>query len=59
MLGSVAGIVGCIQATEAIKVLLDFGETLEGRLLLIDARTMNWHDLRLKKDPSCAACGGR
>lgn len=59
VLGSVAGIVGCIQATEAIKVLLDFGETLEGRLLLIDARTMNWHDLQLKKDPSCAACGGR
>ena len=59
VLGSVAGIVGCIQATEAIKVLLKFGETLEGRLLLIDARTMSWHELRLKKDPSCPACGGR
>lgn len=57
VLGSVAGIVGCIQATEAIKVLLDIGETLEGRLLLLDARTMTCHEVRLKKDPGCKHCG--
>ncbi len=57
VLGSVAGIVGCVQATETIKVLLGFGETLAGRLLLLDARSMNWHTVRLKKDPQCKVCG--
>ncbi len=59
VLGSVAGIVGCIQATEAIKVLLGIGETLAGRLLLIDARTMEWHSVRLRRDPDCQECAGR
>lgn len=59
VLGSVAGIVGCVQATETIKVLLDFGESLEGRLLLLDARTMNWNTVKLKKDPSCKVCAPR
>lgn len=57
VLGSVAGIMGCIQATETIKVLLDFGETLDGRLLLIDARSMEWQMVRLRKDPECPVCG--
>ncbi|MGA8261805.1 MAG: molybdopterin-synthase adenylyltransferase MoeB [Arenicellales bacterium] len=57
VLGSVAGIMGCIQATEVIKVLLDFGETLEGRLMLIDARSMECHTVRLRKDPKCPVCG--
>lgn len=56
VLGSVAGLMGCIQATEVIKVLLDIGETLEGRLLLIDARTMEWQMVRLRKDPECPVC---
>jgi adenylyltransferase/sulfurtransferase len=57
VLGSVAGIIGCIQATEVIKLLLGFGETLSGRLLLLDARTMEWHSIRLSKDPKCKVCG--
>jgi len=56
VLGSVAGMMGCIQATETFKVLLDIGETLEGRLLLIDARTMEWQAVRLRKDPECPVC---
>lgn len=56
VLGSVAGLMGCIQATEVIKVLLDIGETLAGRLLLIDARSMEWQMVRLRKDPECPAC---
>jgi len=59
VLGSVAGLVGCIQATEAIKVLLDIGNTLAGRLLLIDARNMDWHMVALRKDPQCAVCAGK
>lgn len=57
VLGSVAGIVGCIQATETIKLLLGFGETLAGRLMLVDARAMDWHVVALKKDPRCPVCG--
>ena len=57
VLGSVAGMMGCIPATETIKVLLDIGDTLEGRLLLIDARTMEWQTVRLRKDPECPVCG--
>ncbi|HSH42865.1 MAG TPA: HesA/MoeB/ThiF family protein [Arenicellales bacterium] len=57
VLGSVAGMMGCIQATEVIKVLLDIGETLAGRLLLIDALSMEWQTVRLRKDPECRVCG--
>ncbi len=57
VLGSVAGIIGCIQATEVVKLLLGIGETLSGRLLLLDARTMEWNTVRLKKDPKCKVCG--
>ncbi len=57
VLGSVAGIIGCIQATEVVKLLLEIGETLSGRLLLLDARTMEWNTVRLKKDPKCEVCG--
>jgi molybdopterin/thiamine biosynthesis adenylyltransferase len=57
VLAPVAGIVGCVQATETIKVLLDIGETLEGKLLLLDARTMEWRTMKLKRDPACPVCG--
>ncbi len=57
VLGSVAGIIGCIQATETIKVLLDIGATLSGRLLLLDAYTMDCRVIRLVKDPRCEVCG--
>jgi adenylyltransferase/sulfurtransferase len=56
VLGPVAGMVGSIQAIETVKVLLGFGETLAGRLLLIDARSMDIRALRLSKDPHCPVC---
>lgn len=56
ILGSVAGLVGCIQATEVIKLLVNFGETLTNKLLLIDALNMEWHTVKINKDPKCAVC---
>ena len=56
ILSPVVGIIGSIQATEAIKVLLDIGETLDGKLLLLDALQMEWRTLKLKKDPHCPQC---
>jgi len=52
----VVGIIGTIEATETIKVLLDLGETLTGRLLILDARTMEWSVMKLTKDPNCPVC---
>jgi len=57
VLGPVAGIVGCIQATETLKLLLGVGESLAGRLLLVDARYMQFHWFELKRHPRCPACG--
>lgn len=57
ILGSVAGIIGSVQATETVKVLLDVGETLAGRLLVLDAVTMEWRSIALRKDPNCPVCG--
>ena len=56
VLSPVVGIIGSVQATEAIKVLLDIGETLDGKLLVLDALHMEWRTLKLKKDPSCPVC---
>lgn len=53
------GIVGCIQAAEALKVLTGAGTTLKGQLMLIDALTMDIRSIKLKKDPDCAVCGRR
>jgi len=51
------GIIGSIQAAEALKLLMGTGRDLTGRLLLLDALTMEWRTVRLKKDPHCAVCG--
>jgi adenylyltransferase/sulfurtransferase len=59
VLGVLPGLVGTIQATEAIKLILGVGETLAGRLLLIDALTMEFRTMQLSRDPSCPACGTR
>ena len=56
VLSPVVGIIGSIQATEAIKVLLDTGESLDGKLLMLDAMQMEWRTLKLKKDPECPVC---
>ncbi len=57
VLGPLVGMVGCIQAAEALKVLGGFGEPLVGRLLSVDALTMQWHTVRFRKDPQCLVCG--
>jgi len=51
------GIMGSMQACEAMKVIMGIGKTLEGRLLLLDALTMEWHTAKLPKDPGCPVCG--
>ncbi len=56
VLAPVVGIIGTIQATEVLKVLLGMGDTLDGRLLLLDALTMEWRSMKLRKDPACS-CG--
>lgn len=57
VLGVLPGLVGTIQATEALKILLGKGETLEGRLLIIDAMRMDFRNVRLRKNPDCPVCG--
>ena len=59
VLGVLPGIIGTIQATEAVKLVLGIGRTLAGRLLLVDALTMEHRTVRLRKDPACPACGTR
>lgn len=50
------GIIGSMQAAEAIKVLAGIGTTLAGRLLILDALEMKWHSVRVQRDPGCAVC---
>ena len=57
VLGVLPGIVGCIQANEAIKLILGIGSPLIGRLLLFNALKMQFRELKLQKDPSCPICG--
>ncbi|HVF40720.1 MAG TPA: molybdopterin-synthase adenylyltransferase MoeB [Gemmatimonadaceae bacterium] len=59
VLGILPGLIGTIQATEAIKLLLGVGEPLIGRLLLVDALTMSFRSIRVQRDPECPACGTR
>jgi adenylyltransferase/sulfurtransferase len=57
VLGILPGLVGVIQATEAIKLILGNGEPLIGRLLLVDALGMRFRELKLRKNPECPVCG--
>jgi len=57
VLGILPGLVGVIQATETIKLILGQGDPLIGRLLLVDALGMKFRELRLRKNPDCPACG--
>jgi molybdopterin-synthase adenylyltransferase len=53
------GVIGAMQAAEAIKLLAGVGESLSGRLLMFDAKAAEWRSVRVKKDSSCKACGTR
>jgi adenylyltransferase/sulfurtransferase len=57
VLGILPGLVGVIQATEVIKLILGKGESLVGRLLLVDALNMRFRELKLRKNPECPICG--
>ena len=57
VLGILPGLVGVIQATETIKLILGVGEPLIGRLLMVNTLKMQWRELKLKPDPACPACG--
>jgi adenylyltransferase/sulfurtransferase len=59
VLGVLPGLVGTIQATETLKLILGIGDTLSGRLLLIDTLGMRFHTVRVPRDPNCPACGTR
>jgi len=50
------GIIGCMQASEALKILLGIGETLNGRLMLLDGLTTKWRSIKLYKDVACVVC---
>ncbi|MDV6340640.1 molybdopterin-synthase adenylyltransferase MoeB [Nitrosomonas sp. Is24] len=52
----VVGIIGSMQAAETLKILLNIGQSLNGRLLLLDGLAMNWRSVRLNKDPLCPVC---
>jgi molybdopterin/thiamine biosynthesis adenylyltransferase len=51
------GMIGTTQAAEALKLLMDIGESLQGRLLLLDALSMEWRTIKLRKDVACSVCG--
>ena len=57
VIAPITGIVGSIQALEAIKIIMAMGEVLNGRLLLLDGLTMEWQTMRLSKNPACPCCG--
>ncbi len=57
VLAPITGIIGSVQALEAMKLIMKIGENLTGRLLLLDGLSMEWQSLRLKKNPTCPTCG--
>jgi molybdopterin/thiamine biosynthesis adenylyltransferase len=58
VLAPLLGIIGSLQAVETLKLLLGIGETLSGRLLLLDAVSLEWHSISVKRNPRCPACCG-
>jgi sulfur-carrier protein adenylyltransferase/sulfurtransferase len=59
VLGILPGLIGLVQATEAVKIILGIGEPLAGRLLLYDALAMRFREVKLRRDPDCPVCGDR
>ncbi len=58
VIAPLTGIIGSIQAMEAMKLILDIGETLTGRLLLLDGLSMQWNEMKLRKNSNCPTCHG-
>ena len=59
VLGPLVGLVGSLQALEALKILAGFGEPLIGRLLLVDALSSRFRELKIRRDPGCSVCAVR
>ena len=57
VLGALPGVIGSMQALEAVKLILGAGESVAGRLLLFNALTARWREIRLRRDPECPVCG--
>ena len=57
VLGALTGLVGSIQATETLKLILGIGESLTSRLLLIDGLSMDFREVRIPQNPRCPLCG--
>jgi molybdopterin-synthase adenylyltransferase len=57
VLAPVVGVIGAMQALEAVKLLSGFGQTLTGQLMIFDAKTMDWRKLKVPKNPECPVCG--
>jgi molybdopterin/thiamine biosynthesis adenylyltransferase len=57
VLAPLVGIIGAVQAAEAIKLLSGAGSSLAGRLQMLDARDMAWNEMRIRRDPGCPVCG--
>lgn len=57
VIAPVTGIIGSIQAMEAMKLIMDIGETLTGRLLLLDGLSMQWNEMKLRRNSLCPTCG--
>lgn len=53
------GVIGSLQAAEALKLIVGIGTGLVGRLQMLDARTMEWTEVRVARDPGCSVCRGR
>ncbi len=56
ILGPVVGMVGCVQAIEALKLICDIGDSLAGRLILFDGLSMDWNEIQLRKNDACPIC---
>ena len=56
VLSPLLGIIGSVQAVETVKLIVEIGETLAGRLLILDALSMTWQEIKLRQDPNCPIC---
>ncbi|HEX21742.1 MAG TPA: hypothetical protein ENH19_03730, partial [Actinobacteria bacterium] len=57
ILGAIAGIIGTIQATEVLKLIIGKGRTLKGRLLVVDALDMTFREVKIRRNSACPICG--
>ena len=57
VIGALPGLVGSIQALETIKIAMDIGDTLSGRMLIIDALSMEFREIKVRRNPDCKLCG--